>query len=794
MAKSASIEWLSKAIGQATRSATYFAEGSLPVFDPGLHVEGLGAVKLPLDRNTAKRLIRAGKTAPFGQGTATLVDKKVRNTWELDPAQFRLSDEWSAAIAKALPSIAKQLGLPAAQLEVRLYKLLVYEKGGFFLSHRDSEKQDRMVASLIVVLPNPFQGGALFVRHQGTTQRCSFFEARSGKEPGYAAFYADCEHEVERVSFGVRLCLAYNLVLTPKPAQPKRAAPASPLDVLADAVRAWLAARPTTPLVFALEHHYTQRGLSLELLKGADRTLADHVVAAAEQSDCLMHLAQVSRHLMQSAEDGGGYGRRRRSYRDYNDEDDDDEEDDGVVSSDLTIGETYEDDLYAAEWVNLAGKKQPWEAIPIELSAIVSSTPLEQWKPTSEEYEGYTGNAGNTLDRWYHRSAMILWHRDHHYDVIARSGAGHCVPLFCSMTAKLAKTPKKRLNAARLDCVRFARAITDCWPQRRIGHWHAGTPEKSPLDEFPEQLLQLHDRDTLAHFLSQLAERDDSLPLSKFIVAACREFGWNAFSSELLGLLAAPPKVHRDDEIPLRDIEWLSAYCCDKTVHPDKTALAHKMCLATVQRFCQPRPQHPETDWPRYHREPSASEQSLPTLLKALAVTGCERELSQVIRFVQDLPREFRLDDCQAPSLKTLVPWSQKQFGRLLPPLQDWLDAVRQHLESATAQRPKPPTDWSRPASVACQCQYCAQLNAFLRDPANKEGRIPAREDHRQHLTNAIARHQCDVTHKLERKGSPYSLVLTKTTGSFDRAVERFEKDQALLRGLPKPSGRKEFV
>jgi hypothetical protein len=35
----------------------------------------------------------------------------------------------------------------------------VYEKGGFFLPHRDSEKHDRMVASLIVVLPNPFEGG-----------------------------------------------------------------------------------------------------------------------------------------------------------------------------------------------------------------------------------------------------------------------------------------------------------------------------------------------------------------------------------------------------------------------------------------------------------------------------------------------------------------------------------------------------------------------------------------------------------------------------------------------------------
>ena len=40
-----------------------------------------------------------------------------------------------------------------------------------------------------------------------------------------------------------------------------------------------------------------------------------------------------------------------------------------------------------------------------------------------------------------------------------------------------------------------------------------------------------------------------------------------------------------------------------------------------------------------------------------------------------------------------------------------------------------------------------------------------------------IPRHQCDVKYALERKGSPYSLVLTKTNGSFERAVKRFQAD-----------------
>jgi hypothetical protein len=114
-----------------------------------------------------------------------------------------------------------------------------------------------------------------------------------------------------------------------------------------------------------------------------------------------------------------------------------------------------------------------------------------------------------------------------------------------------------------------------------------------------------------------------------------------------------------------------------------------------------------------------------------------------------------------------------------------WLDTVRGQLEDATAKEPAPPANWGRPADVDCQCQHCAQLKAFLADPVHEVGRISAREDIRQHLMDRINWHQCDVKHSLERNGSPYSLVLTKTTGSFDRAVKRFEAYRRLLSALP---------
>jgi hypothetical protein len=776
MSVSTTARRLAEAIGQAAKASKFCVAGCLPAVDPGIEVDGLGPIRFPLRPATAKKLAGQCRVAPYGKGTRTFVDRKVRDTLELDPKKFRLGQEWDAVVARAAQLAAEQLGLPAERVEARLYKLLVYEKGGFFLPHRDSEKHDGMVASLIVVLANPFEGGALVVRHGAVKQTLAFEEAAHGKAACYAAFYADCEHEVQRVTHGVRLCLAYSLVLKASRDKPVSAGKqAAPAEVLTESIRSWTAKQPAEPLVFALGHQYTQHGLALDLLKGADRQLAGLVVPAAKNAACLVHLAQVSRHLLQFADDGSFGGGSYRGYR---------------PRREIEIGETYEDELQGTEWTDLHGKKQPWGPIALELSAIVSSIPIDDWRPTSEDFEGYTGNAGNTLDRWYHRSAIVLWRRDHHFDVVASCGAAVSIPLCCSMVAKLTKTPKKRLEEARTDCLRFARAIIARWPRSQVGYWHGETRQPSPQQDFPDLMLTLRDRDTIALFLSKLAGQDQTLRLASFIVAACREFGWNAFAGELKQLMTAPPAetgrpgMRGRREIPPRDLEWLSAFCLDQTTDPDKSALAHELCALAVERFCAPPPARPGYYRPGDRREPSVSESSLPLLLKALVAGGRDEDLSHVLQFVESLPDEFSLAGCQVPSLKALVPWAQKRYGVVPPRLMSWLASVRHQLEAATARPPAPPADWARPVEVTCTCQYCAQLKAFLADPANEVGRIPAREDMRQHLIAMIGRQACDVKHALERRGSPYSLVLTKTTGSFERATQQYEANRRLLKVL----------
>ena len=51
---------------------------------PGISVDPIGTVRLPLSEEDAHTLTQAGHKAPFGKGTESMVDESMRKTWEMD--------------------------------------------------------------------------------------------------------------------------------------------------------------------------------------------------------------------------------------------------------------------------------------------------------------------------------------------------------------------------------------------------------------------------------------------------------------------------------------------------------------------------------------------------------------------------------------------------------------------------------------------------------------------------------------------------------------------------------------
>jgi len=142
-----------------------------------------------------------------------------------------------------------------------------------------------MVATLIVALPSVHEGGELIIRHEGRVHEIVFSGAASGLELSYAAFYADCQHEVKPLSSGYRLCLAYNVTLTTSPGRQGLRAPAYGTvgARVAQLLGAWREKGETGKLAITLEHRYTRDGLTLNKLKGVGRARAEVLFEAAEQ-------------------------------------------------------------------------------------------------------------------------------------------------------------------------------------------------------------------------------------------------------------------------------------------------------------------------------------------------------------------------------------------------------------------------------------------------------------------------------------------------------------------------------
>ena len=203
------------------RPGDFFAAGTAELLAPLLDVEGVGPVALPLLPAQAEQLAAVAEPAPYGRGAETLIDPAVRRSRQVGPDRVRISGRhWVRTLETIVARAAEGLGVDGP-VSAEFYKLLLYEEGGFFLGHRDTEKTPGMFATLVAALPSSFAGGELVVRHKGREVRLDL-RGDDPAEVAFAAFYADCVHEVLPVTKGCRLILVYNLVRRGRGGRPSR--------------------------------------------------------------------------------------------------------------------------------------------------------------------------------------------------------------------------------------------------------------------------------------------------------------------------------------------------------------------------------------------------------------------------------------------------------------------------------------------------------------------------------------------------------------------------------------------
>ena len=772
---SKTLQGLDQALRHIDRSGTFCVSGSVPAAWPGLDVEGLGPVGLPLAPGAAKGLIKRCHQAPYGKGEKTLVDPSVRRVWRMEPDRFALKNpEWDGVVQGIVAKVQEGLGLEGQKLGTHLYDLLLYEPGSFFLPHRDGEKLGRMVATLVVVLPSAHEGGELIVWHDGEERTVDF-----GGPPGesfrthYVAFYADCEHEVPPLKKGHRLCLVYNLTL----AKSKKPLPAprdsEHVERIAPLIEKWAeGGESTEKLAVTLDHQYTREGLSWDALKGTDRVKARVLAGAAGRAGCRSYLALLTLHQSGYGEEAGGgygYGRGRR----YNRPEDGTGDDDGEYE----MVEVYETALTADHWSDLEGNRLLIGELKVEEDEVLDPGLLTEVEP-EEEFEGYTGNEGMTLDRWYRHAAVLIWPEERHFEILCSRDSRRVVPELVRMIGGRKRAGAKGNAAPTARCRALAATIIARWPEERHARTEA-EPGGSPASGLLECLAALAAPELVGDFLGSALVRDVSADPGPSVAVVGRKYGWPAFQPQLVSVMK-----ETNTESLGRNVRLLESIC---TARPRKmegwgelgAALAGEL-ISAIEALDRKRPTAGFSEEDCY---PQKADRAgvLAGLVRSLIATGRSELMSRLLDHAFATPKRYPLTGVHVEVIVGLRPWLKKHVKVRFTALTKWLASVREQLEALTAREPQEPADFRRAAPLTCKCADCAALKQFLKDPRESARRFRANESRRRHLEHEVRRHKCDLDLVTERGGSPHTLVCIKNNASYRVRLKRYHEAQQHL-------------
>ncbi len=765
------IDRIQKVLASARTSGTFATRHTADANDIFVDVIGVGPVPLPLSSRTASKLRAVAKPAHYGLREKTLLDPQVRDTWEIGKRQIKVDPrQWKHTLAHKLPLIARDLGLPeGATLRAELHNLLLYEPGQFFAPHQDSEKADGMIGSLVVLLPSDAKGGALVIEHHD--EKVSYRGSRD--ELALVAFYADCRHEVRPVTSGYRAALTFNLFVDAADHGAPRTL-SRPTNVLVDLVREYFltprperAYRPAEPpperLVYLLDHEYTQVGLSWQALKNSDAVRAALLRNVAARLDCEIVLALADVHESWSCEDdweSGGYryGRRRGRYNEADDEDVGDHEE-------YTLIELYESNVELRHWVTPSNKRA--QAISGEVldDEICFTKPNVDLRPFKSEHEGYTGNAGNTVDRWYHRAAVLLWPRTRTFAIRAKAS-----PMWGI------REVTKALARGKTDVARqLSRELLSFWSSVA---WREKAP--SLADQVFLAADSVDDAELAAALVGPIALEQVTPKLASRWIALLERYGL-LWCAQVFERWAA--RDERYGETEPRET-WLVSL----------PALAGPLCarggddgVELVRRIARTQwawLDHRLDGWlkpPLSSYSVKSIEQASRPIVGLLATTTLagDNELQSTITDRLTSERGYPVAGALA-ILRVGAVHGPATLG-LGSLADDWTRTVAALVETP----PRAPGDWSITTKLGCKCELCVRLGQFLRAPNQQLFEWPLAKDRRAHVHGKITSYELPITHVTRRVGSPHTLVLTKTRSVFARDVaERatWARDLAWLR------------
>lgn len=769
MALTQTQELLLKTFDGLGKSSKFCEAGSLPIVLPGLAVRGLGDVGVPVSEADARRLIESSEQAPYGRGEETILDTDVRRVWQIDAGSVTFANpKWNGFIQTIVERVASAFAIKK-KINCELYKLLVYEKGSFFKPHRDTEKTPGMFATLVVALPSKHAGGELIITHQGQTERIQFDAPNSAFDVQFAAFYADCLHEVTPVQSGYRICLVYNLSLANTKQQPSAPDVSGIVPRVQELLPQLFAEGSREQLIIPLEHQYSSEGLSLGVLKGQDSALVEVIARACDAAGFEAHLAALEIMQVGCPEPETYYSRNRYSHWD-----DDDDED----AEDAEFMEVTDEDWGIECLLKANGEPASVRSLSFREEDVVSKESLEDW-PREQSISEATGNAGATLERWYRRTCIVIWEKANVFAVLAKEGPSVAMPTLMKL---IEETPKSNESA---ECRAAAATVLEYWRPFRNNGYTPGENNKSipSTVNFANALAKIGDVALTKTFITKVLAVECSGGEGPYLVRLFDQSGWKPFRATLSVILTkARWPEHHADALFAAYVSLFESLCCAGSTPSEERLTVCRALAQDVSEALQTWDKAPRDDW----RARSLNrELLLKSLINAYAALGEEPRLTGFIKSVFEHPQHYPLHKVLIPAITQLFKAEASNDLHAAAREQLRLHGIGA-LQELTAAMPQPPSDWSREAKVKCHinCANCKELNAFLMNPTEQSHGFSRVQFERTHLEEQIRATKCDLTFTTVKGRAPHTLLCTKTDATYRRNLSEYHSNTQHLAAL----------
>jgi hypothetical protein len=761
----------------------FFVSGTMEMPMPRVEVEGVGTLSFPVPDAQIATIVRRAERAPYGKGEETIVDTSVRKVWQIAPGKIRIGGKsWTANFDNILSKVKAGLGCDDATVTADLYKLLVYDRGGFFLAHRDTEKTDGMFGTLVVTLPSMYRGGALRIRHAGREVTIDS-NAADPSELSYVAFYADCEHEALPVREGNRVCLVYNLIQQHSKGRYRilRAPEYESRITEAAAVLDRFLRAPDAPakIAWLLDHQYSPAGLSFSALKGGDAAKARVLAQAAARAQCAAHLGIV--HIGESGaaepDDDYFYRSRRNRYQTYQDRAEEDNDDDTSFTV-ATVDDTWQ---YVDEWRDTNDRVVEFGRIPLAGGELLPASRLDGEPPEEKRLTEASGNEGATYERSYHRAVLVLWHRNRTADVLLQAGVVPVLPYLKQLTAGD--------KHAQAEASAVAERMLEAWPgdAHRWDRYSIGSewPGAVHRIEMIAALRELNAPAQLDRFLRETVTPAYDGSENAELLASVEVLGDTQAGAVLSTLVSAQMPKHPKDCIALLlALSENPAYCFPEVA---AAAVAGLDFIGTHDSSSENFDREP------YERQRPLGPQFLENLFRALQCciggTLCGAAAEKIVL----RPETFSPVALVVPAIERICVWRRRRTTAVDSAVRHLWTRAADFLLQRSEVPPQLPTDWRLNVELSCSCPDCRELQIFARDPVERVHRFRINKERRRHLHNVIGKHRLDMAHMTERMGSPQTLVCTKDRRTFDRRVKEHQDEIAAMRTLvrltPKADG-----